>query len=1587
LGITFSWSRPPSILIPGTALYWPVSATITSVVNPNSLAFTWTAARCPYAQVSNLATASVCAPQWTPENFLSLGMADGLYGYSPVGTVITHNNALAQAPPAPNSIGYITGRGDGDSNGLMSIITDMGSYYTGDHIWSYVYQWVPEAMGTCGGTCTLASPGQNLGATGGTGSVGVTATSSWTVIAPDSWIHVTSSVSGTGNTTVTFTADPNTGGPRSGTLIIGGQQYTVFQAGSATSTGSASASTSIAITNPGFETIPANPGWISCSGTGAVGSGGAGCQDTLNGIVPGWTASSTSTIGLFQPGPNLFTLPLPAAEETTVLQINSGTLSQTLSATLQPSTLYTLQVDVGRRLDNLYPSTPPTAQLFAGSTLIASATGSQPPLGGWTTWTGTYQSAASDPLAGQALKIVLGTTASQGDFDNVRLTAVEGPSTAIANPGFETFPSNPFWLTCPGTGCRYTNDGNVPGWTASSGGTMGILQPGANYFTLPLPTAEGQTVAWINTGTLSQTLGATLQPSTSYTLQVDVGRRLDGNYPSSPPTAQLFAGSTLIASAMGSEPPLGGWTTWTGTYQSSASDPLAGQTLKIVLGATAPQGDFDNVRLTATSAGTSTGTSAQFTYSGFASTAGLTLVGNAATTSTSDGKVLRLTPATGNQSGAAYSTTPVTLGNNAAFSTQFQFRFTNPGGWNPADGITFVLGTSTTGLGAGGVGMGYQGVGGKSVGIEFDTYNNAALGIGDNDGNSSNHVSIDTNGVLTNTDLTNVYNNGSCGFANGTPPQNPHTVAGCMSNGDLWTANIVYDGSNLTVTLTDPAEPASFTAINSYPINLASALGQNTAYVGLTSGTGAGWENHDIVNWTFSNTPQLPCTYLVNGLTQNQPSSLTSGNITGSIQVNAGAGCAWTAVSDNSWITITNGTPGSGSGVVTYQVSPNTATATRSGTVAIAGQTVTVNQAAAAKCAYSISPTSSTMQAIGGASSVLLSANPSSCPWSVAVGSGASSWLHVTSPTSGTGALSINFTVDQNATTLSRSGTIALADQTLTVTQAGGASTFEPNITPGGIVNAANNRGGSIAQGSLITIYGSNLGPATPVQALAYPIPATLGNVTVSVTQGSTTLQAYLKYVSATQINAILPSNTPLGNDQLTVSYLGAPSAPATINIVATAFGIFSVAGGRGPAVMQSYVSATSYPLNTVSVTAKPSQILIIWATGLGPITTGDNTPPPGGNMSVPVQVLVGGQQAPLLYSGRAPYFAGVDNVYVTVPANAPLGCYVPVQVNAAGAWSNTVTISLTADGSHCKDTGNPLSNMSSTGGKLGILGLVRLNYYGQLDPTKPPSNSIIDLGIGDFAQVTAGGDLAFSPFMNLPPAGSCKATNRSLDLGSAMGTGGSSLDPSLSKMLDAGASLAVTGPKGSGTISQISSASPYVGALGGSLAAGSSVSVDSSQMEPFLDTGPFTIKGTGGADVGAFSVTVNESPAITWTNETQIAAIDRSQPLTLTWTGGDQTATMLVIGASSDPNTLLSGGFSCLVPVSAGTFTVPPNVLADLVPVNPTAPVSGDASSQLGVLGLMPLPMTNPQKFTATGLDTAYVFQSTMLLESVQVK
>src|SRR5215212_8192420 len=64
-----------------------------------------------------------------------------------------------------------------------------------------------------------------------------------------------------------------------------------------------------------------------------------------------------------------------------------------------------------------------------------------------------------------------------------------------------------------------------------------------------------------------------------------------------------------------------------------------------------------------------------------------------------------------------------------------------------------------------------------------------------------------------------------------------------------------------------------------------------------------------------------------------------------SVTVSTTAGCNWTAVSNNSFITITSGASGSGSGTVNYAVAANTSSLSRSGSLTIAGLTHSVSQA------------------------------------------------------------------------------------------------------------------------------------------------------------------------------------------------------------------------------------------------------------------------------------------------------------------------------------------------------------------------------------------------------------------------------------------------------------------------------------------------------------------------------------------------------------------------------------------------------------------------------------------------------------------
>src|ERR1017187_7237215 len=154
-----------------------------------------------------------------------------------------------------------------------------------------------------------------------------------------------------------------------------------------------------------------------------------------------------------------------------------------------------------------------------------------------------------------------------------------------------------------------------------------------------------------------------------------------------------------------------------------------------------------------------------------------------------------------------------------------------------------------------------------------------------------------------------------------------------------------------------------------------------------------------------------------------------------------------------------------------------------------------------------------------------------------------------------------------------------------------------PFIFRGGVVNAASFvsndlPGGGIAQGSIFTIFGRAIGPAAPAQVASFPLGPQLAGVSINLRQGSKQLSAIPLFAAAGQINAILPSATPLGAVSLQVSYNGQASNWAPVNVVDHAPGVFTSTGlGRGWTLFQNYISATNQPLNSGTGAATPGQV------------------------------------------------------------------------------------------------------------------------------------------------------------------------------------------------------------------------------------------------------------------------------------------------------------------------------------------------------------------------------------------------------------
>ena len=94
---------------------------------------------------------------------------------------------------------------------------------------------------------------------------------------------------------------------------------------------------------------------------------------------------------------------------------------------------------------------------------------------------------------------------------------------------------------------------------------------------------------------------------------------------------------------------------------------------------------------------------------------------------------------------------------------------------------------------------------------------------------------------------------------------------------------------------------------------------------------------------------------------------------------------------------------------------------------------------------------------------------------------------------------------------------------------------------------------------------------------------------------------------------------------------------------------------------------------------------------------------------------------------------------------------------------------------------------------------------------------------------------------------------------------------------------------------------------------------------------GVYTITGTGGNDVGPFTAVLNITDSLVWTNKAAIGTIDRTRPLTLTWTGAAASAYVLIGGFSHNSGD--GALFTCVEEGRKGTFTIPSFVLSALPP------------------------------------------------------
>jgi uncharacterized protein (TIGR03437 family) len=479
------------------------------------------------------------------------------------------------------------------------------------------------------------------------------------------------------------------------------------------------------------------------------------------------------------------------------------------------------------------------------------------------------------------------------------------------------------------------------------------------------------------------------------------------------------------------------------------------------------------------------------------------------------------------------------------------------------------------------------------------------------------------------------------------------------------------------------------------------ATAQVTFVIGNSGSTGGN---------VISNPSSLTFNYTVNG---GAPSTQT---LTISNAVSGTAGISFTvSASPNSgtinWLTAA--VNGSSSGVTQATVVVSVTTASLSagtyyGTVTIypsGGNSLSIPVTLNVQGPPAVTATPSTLTYTyqAGATAppsqaIQVSGSSSGLNYSVSVSTtSGGSWLVVSKTSGTTGATGQDvFSVSVSPSTLAAGGyqgTIVVqgtgtATGTATINVVLTVTAPFPTITS--VLNAASFQSGPVSPGELVSIFGTAMGPAAPLQTTVDPV---TGKVETSLGNMQVLFNGYaapLTYVTATQINCVVPYElAQLSSPYVQVKYLGQSSNTYNLQAAATAPGIFTTTQtGKG----QGAILNSNNTVNSTSNPAAAGSTIQVYMTGEGQLSpagvTGSVTCSAGcatlSKIPVPllaVAALVNNQPATVSYYGEVSgLVSGIMQVNVVIPPNTPSGS-VPIVItvgsNSSPSGASAATVAV----------------------------------------------------------------------------------------------------------------------------------------------------------------------------------------------------------------------------------------------------------------------------------------------------------------------